>query len=241
MPILGTLINAGAILLGGIVGLVMRRQFAPKTQVAFKGILGVLVVFVGLGTCWDGLSTGGVGRFFKHLLIAVLGMMLGHMSGRLMRLQKGLSQLGQFAGRTMNDAEAGLRSWNDGFLACTVLYCLAPLAIFGSVLEGVNGHWQTLAIKAAVDGLAAMAFVGIFGWSSMAAALPVVALQGSITLLVRAVAPQILNPAMTECLLVTTGLLVFCVSLLILDIRKVELADYVPSLFWAPLIAWVWR
>jgi len=241
MPMLGTFINAGAIFLGGILGIILKRQFAPKSQVALKGILAVLIVFVGLATCWDGLSTGGVGRFFKHLLIAVLAMMLGHLTGRLLRLQKGLNQLGQFAAKKLLEADAVKPPWSDGFVACSILYCLPPVAVFGSLLEGLNGHWQTLAIKAVMDGMATMAFIGIFGWSSMAAAVPVVAFQGSITLVARVLAPQLLNQTMTECLLVTTGLLVFCVSLIILEIRKVELADYLPSLLWAPVIAWTWK
>lgn len=242
MPILGTLINAAAIVLGGVLGLTRRGQIAPKTQLALKNILGILVVIVGLSTSWSGLATGGVGRFFKHLGIAVLAMMLGHVTGRLLRLQKGLNRLGQFAGSKVGDAGQGrVVSWNDGFVACTILFCLPPIAVFGAVLDGINGHWQTLAIKAAMDGLAAMAFVSTFGWSTLAAAVPVIAFQGSLTLAVRALAPQILSPAMTDCLLATTGLLVFCIALLILEIRKIELADYLPSLLWAPFLAWVWQ
>jgi uncharacterized membrane protein YqgA involved in biofilm formation len=238
--LLGTWINAGAILLGGLWGL-LGRGLAPRTQVAIKGLLGVLVVFTGLGVSWSGLATGGVGRFAKHLLIAVVAMMLGHLTGRLLRLQDGLNRLGAHAGRAVAGTEGGGRPpWSEGFLACTILYCLPPLAVLGSVLDGVNGHWQTLALKGVMDGLATMAFVTTFGWSAMAAVVPVMALQGSLTMGVRLLAPQILSPAMTDCLLATTGLLVFCVALLILEIRKVELANYLPSLLWAPALAWAW-
>lgn len=242
MPILGTLINAGAILLGGLLGRFLHPQFAFKTQMAMKNLLGVLTVVVGLGTTWSGLATEGPGRFFKHLLIAVGAMMIGHLTGRLLHLQHSLNKLGQFAGRAVNHANQGQPvPWSEGFLSCTILYCLPPMAVLGSVLAGVNAHWQTLALKAVMDGLAAMAFVTTFGGSAVTAAIPLVAFQGSITLAVRALSPHLLvNPAMTECLLATTGLLVFSVSLIILEIRKVELADYLPSLLWAPFLAWVW-
>lgn len=238
---LGTWINAGAILLGGLLGLAGRGQAAPRTQVALKGILGVLLVFTGLGVSWSGLASGGVGRFGQHLLIAIVAMTLGKLTGQRLRLQAGVNRLGRHAGEILAGADGTRRpTWSQGFLACTILYCLAPLAFYGAVLDGVNGHWQTLALKAAMDGLAGMAFAGTFGWSALAAVVPVVALQGSLTLAVRSLAPHVLSPAMTDCLLATSGLLVFCVALLVLEIRKIELADYLPSLVWAPFLAWVW-
>jgi hypothetical protein len=195
-----------------------------------------------LSTSWSGLGAGGVWYFFKYLLIAILAMTLGRLTGRLMRLQKGLNKLGQFAGKKVADAGAGRKlPWSDGFIACAVLFCLPPMAAFGAVLDGLDGRWQTLGIKAAMDCLAMMAFVRTFGWSAMAAAVPVAAFLGSITLGAKLLAPRFLNTAMIDSLNATTGLLVFCVALIVLEFRKVELADYLPSLVWAPLLAWAWR
>lgn len=242
MLLLGTLLNAAGILLGGILGLTRRPQMNARTQVALKNLLGVLTVFVGLGTTWSGLAGGGVGKFFKFLVIAILAMTLGRLSGRLMRLQKGLNKLGRFAGKKVADAGAGSKlPWSDGFIACAVLFCLPPMAVFGAVLDGLNGRWQTLGIKAVMDCLATMAFVRTFGWSAMASVVPVAAFLGSITLAAKLLATHCLDAAMIDALNATTGLLVFCVSLILLELRKVELADYLPSLAWAPLLAWVWK
>jgi uncharacterized membrane protein YqgA involved in biofilm formation len=92
-----------------------------------------------------------------------------------------------------------------------------------------------------IDGLATMAFVGSFGWGAILAVVPVVAYQGSITLAAKFVAPWLNDPAMLNSVNATGGLLVFCIALIILELKKVELADYLPSLAWAPLITWVWR
>lgn len=244
MLMLGTYINVGGILLGGILGYALRRQFAPTIQVALKGLLGILVVFTGLAVCWQGLSggPGTVSHFFKFLLIAVLAMMLGKLTGKLLRLQKGLNKLGQFAGQKVAAAADGKRvPWHDAFTACAILFCLPPMAVFGAMLDGLNGHWQTLAIKAVMDALATMAFVSIFGSAAIVAAIPVFAFQGTITLAVRILALPHLSPPMIDALLATLGLLIFSVSLIILDLKKVELADYLPSLAFAPMLAWVWR
>ncbi|MEY2408178.1 MAG: uncharacterized protein QOF48_848 [Verrucomicrobiota bacterium] len=242
MLLLGTLLNVVGILAGGILGLTRRRQPGLPTQVALKNILGVLTVFIGLATTWSGLSTGGVGRFFQVLIIAIVAMMLGRLTGRLMHLQKGLNKLGRYAGRKVADAGDGKKiPWSDGFVACTILFCLPPMAVFGAVLDGVSHRWQTLAVKAVMDGVATMAFVRTMGWSAISAAVPVAAFLGSITLGARMLVPEILDSSRVDALHATIGLLVFCVALIILEFRKVELADYLPSLAWAPFLAWVWK
>jgi len=242
MLLLGTALNAGGILIGGIVGLLRKRPMKEKTQLALKSLIGVATVVIGLGTCWIGLSGNGVGGFFKFLLIAILSMMAGRITGRLVRLQRGLNKLGQFAGGKVGDAASGKKlPWSDGFLACAILFCLPPLGVFGAVLDGVAGRWQPLAVKAAMDALATMAFVRTFGWSAIAAVLPATAFLGSITLGSHFLTGHILNASMINALQATAGLLVFCVALIVLEFRKVELADYLPSLLWAPLLAWVWK
>ena len=90
-----------------------------------------------------------------------------------------------------------------------------------------------------MDGLAAMTFVSVFGWGVMLAAIPVVAFQGTIFLLVKSLSPTLANQSLADSILATNGLLIFCVALIILNLKKVELADYIPSLAIAPLITWL--
>src|SRR5262245_6560469 len=94
---IGTILNALGILVGGALGLLLRRQLKLSTQVAIKGLLGVLVVFVGLKTTWDNLGGGGFLLVVKQLTIVVLALTLGRLTGRLLHLQKGLNRLGQYA------------------------------------------------------------------------------------------------------------------------------------------------
>jgi len=96
-------------------------------------------------------------------------------------------------------------------------------------------------LKALMDGLATMAFVGTFGWGAMLAVVPVVAYQGTITLAAKLVAPWVADPALLNSINATGGLLVFCIALVILELKKIELADYLPSLAFAPLLTWLWR
>lgn len=240
---IGTILNAAGILLGGILGLTLRRQLTAATQVGLKGALGVLVIFVGLKTTWTSLG-GGLWPVAKQLIIVILALTLGRLTGRMLRLQKSLNSLGRYA--TARFTRAGsekTQRWSEGFITCTILFCVGPMAILGAVQDGL-GQWQTLGAKAIMDGLATMAFVGTFGWGAMLAVVPVVAYQGTISLAAKALAPFFQDPAnapLLAALNATGGLLVFCIALIILELKKIELADYLPSLAWAPFIAWLWK
>jgi len=239
----GTILNAAGILLGGVLGLTLSRQLSPRAQVAIKGLLGVMVVFVGLKATVMNLG-GGFWPIARQLTIVVLALTLGRVTGRLLQLQKRLNRLGRFANQkfsaAMQSPGPASRTWSDGFMTCTILFCVGPISILGAVQDGVDGYWQTLGVKALIDGLATMAFAAVFGWSVLVSLVPVIAYQGSITLLAKFVAPH-LAPAMLASLNATSGLLVFCIALIILELRKIELADYLPSLLFAPLLAWFWK
>lgn len=243
--IAGTVINAAGILLGGVLGLTLKRQLSPVRQNALKGLLGVLIVFFGLKATWVHLGGGGAWLVLKQLTIIVLALTFGRLAGRLLRLQKTANHLGRTAGENFTRAAAASAGtkpkWNEGFLTCTILFCAAPMAVLGAAQDGLDGYWATLALKAVIDGLATMAFVTVFGWSAMAAVIPVVALQGTISIAARYLATNAFNPAMLASTHATAGLLVFCVAMLILDLRKIEVADYLPALAFAPLITWVWK
>src|SRR5262249_31214939 len=125
-------------------------------------------------------------------------------------------------------------------ITCSLLFCVGPMAILGALQDGLDGKYQTLAVKALMDGLATMAFVTTFGWGAMLSVVPVVAYQGTITLGARLLAPFLERQALLDSVNATGGMLVFCIALVILEIKKVELADYLPSLLVAPLLAWAW-
>lgn len=239
----GTLINAGAIVLGGLAGLCLRRGIPPATQNWLKVVLGALTVFLGLRLTWLSLN-GPVLTFLKQLAIVILAMMLGKATGRLLRLQKGSNRLGQFARERCAAARPDTRGrFNDAFTVCAVLFCVAPLGPLGAIVDGLGGHYGPLVVKAAMDGLAAMGFVSLFGWGVLISALPVLAVQGTLSLLCGQYAEPFLRVhgggGLADAVVATAGLLIFSVAMLILEVRRVEVADYLPSLVFAPLLAWL--
>ena len=237
----GTILNAAGILLGGIFGLTVTRQLSPARQFALKGILGLLVIYVGLKTTWTSLG-GGLWPVTKQLIIVVLALTLGRLTGKLLRLQSLSNRLGQYAKRKIAAAGgADAHRFSEGFITCTLLFCVGPMAILGAVQDGLTGQWQTLGVKALMDGLATMAFVATFGWGAMMAVVPVVVYQGTITLGAKILEPFLQQHALMDSLNATGGLLVFCIALVILELKRIELADYLPSLAFAPLLTWLWK
>lgn len=238
---MGTILNAVGILAGGVIGLTVANRIKPSTLLVMKAMLGALTVFVGLKLTLTSLS-GSFGSVMKQLGIVVLALTLGRMTGRLLHLQKFLNGLGRYAKEryTRTDINSPQRL-SEGFITCTLLFCVGPMAIIGAAQDGLEGHWQTLGIKALMDGLATMAFVTTFGWGVMLSVIPVVAYQGTITLGARFLAPYLQDLPLMDSVNATGGLLVFCIALIILELKKIELADYLPSLAFAPLLTWWWR
>ena len=239
---IGTALNVAGILIGGLTGLVRQKPLSPANESFFKVGLGVFTVFYGLRLTWISVN-GTFAQILKQLLIAVLALMLGKMTGRLLRLQKMSNHLGRQARvRIAATKPADPNQLSEGFMTCAALFCAAPLAILGSVQDGFSGYFYPLAAKAVMDGLATMGFVLLFRWGVLLAALPVLVFQGTITLL----CAQFLGPFLATHHLVDSvnaagGLLVFSVALVMLEIKKLELADYLPSLIFAPLLAWLCR
>jgi len=240
---IGTFLNVAGILLGGVVGLVRKKPLSIVHESYFKVLLSVFTVFYGLRLTWLSLN-GSLLEILKQLLITILALGLVKLTGHALHLQSMSNRLGQYARRRMAETRPGaVSNPNDGFKTCAVLFCAAPLGILGSVQDGLSlsQYFYPLAIKAFVDGLAAMGFTFLFGWGVLLSAVPVLALQGTITL----VCGVLLEPFLGSHNLINPvnavgGLLVFCVALVMLGLKRIKLADYLPSLFFAPLISWIW-
>jgi uncharacterized membrane protein YqgA involved in biofilm formation len=236
----GTILNALGILIGGLMGLTLTRQFSQSTQLALRGLMGVFTVYIGLRMTYLSLNGNGF-QILKQVVIMVLALMVGRIIGRLLRIQKTLNRLGRSAGERFAQAKPDdPNRINEGFAICTLLFCAGPLGPLGAIQDGLMGYWEPLAIKMVMDGLAAMGFVCVFGWGVMLAAIPVIAYQGTITLAASRLAPFLESHHLLDSVNAVGGLLVFCVALIVLELKRLELADYLPSLVAAPLITWLW-
>ncbi|MGO8838748.1 MAG: DUF554 family protein [Limisphaerales bacterium] len=241
----GAFINALGILIGALLGLAMLQSLSLRTQVFFRSALGAFTIFFGLQLVWLSLPEAFLPAL-KQLFIAGVAVTLGFWLGRLLHLQKLSNHLGRYAGRLVAAAQSDApRRMGDGFIACTILFCAAPLGLLGAVTDGFPtgdsgfGYFYLLVVKAVMDGLAMTGFVRVFGWPSALSAFPVFGLFSGITLACQVWARPLLQAhGLVESVDAAAGFIACAIALMIFEVRRVELANFLPGLAVAPLLAW---
>jgi len=238
--VIGAFLNATGILLGGLFGLARRGPLSARAQIFFRNVLGALTVFFALRLVWLNVN-GTFLSCLKQLFVAALAIVLGSLLGKLLRLQTMSNRLGRYATRLLSFEDAGSpRKMADGFCACTILFWAAPLGLLGAVADGLSGYFYLLAVKAVMDGLAMISFVKMFRWPAALSAIPVFALLNAITLACRLYARPFLEARqLLDSVNTAAGLAACAVALVIFETRKVELANFLPSLAVAPLLTWL--
>jgi uncharacterized protein len=234
----GALINALGIVAGGLWGLAARKPIPPPYPLALKIMLGASMVCFGLKLAWASVN-GSWRQQLAQLGIVLLAMSLGKLVGRLLRLQKSSNALGRRATQTLASPPTH-RRLDAGFLLATGLFCAGPLALLASVQEGLNGFSPMFVVKAVIDGLAAYAFCQTFGWGVILSAMPVLALESALVRGAEWLGPVLRHhpSPMIDAINATDGLLIFCVAMIVLGLKRIEVADYFPSLAFAPLLTW---
>lgn len=191
---------------------------------------------------WRGIG-GPLSDVLIQCLILLLSLTVGSLLGRLLRLQHYSNRLGRFAQNQLQLASQNPeKSWNAGFLAGTVLFCSSPLGLMGAFFDGLSGNYAILLVKAVMDGLAVFSLAKATRWGIVVSCLPVLAVLGSLTLLGQQL-EQVAHDqtAVLASVEAVGGMLVFCASLIILELKRVPLTNYLPCLLVAAVLAWWWR
>jgi len=238
----GAFLNALAILLGSLGGLIWRAPLPARAQYILRAVLGAATMITGMVMVAENWG-GSFLLALKRLLITFLAVVLGYWVGKLLRLQDLSNRLGRLAGQRINAARKGSPGRPAaGLTACVLLLGAAPLGWLGAVEEGFTGGFYLFAIKALMDALAMMGFVQLFGWLAALSAFPILALFGGVTLLCQHMAaPFCAAHLLTDSVNSATGLVACTVSLVIFEARRVELASFLPAVVVAPVLEWLWH
>jgi len=238
----GAFFNALGILFGGLFGLALRRPLSLGTQILLRSALGASTVFSGLCLVWVSVN-GPFLAGLKQFCIAVLAVTAGSVLGKGIGMQKLSNHLGRFAGGIIAASQTGApRKVGNGFKACAVLFCAAPLGLVGAVADGLSGYFYLLAVKAVMDGFATLGLVKNFGWPTALSAFPVLLFLGAITTLCQFYArPWLELHGLVGSINTVAGLIACAVAVVIFEVRKVELANYLPALVVAPVLTWLFN
>jgi uncharacterized protein len=244
----GAILNAAGIIIGGIIGLARRRgaPMSPQSEAFLKLGLGLATIFFGLRLVWISFN-GPFLSILKQAVIPGLAIIIGKLLGRLLHLQKASNRLGSHAQKLIErNRPDDPQRFANGFNVCAILFCAAPLGILGAVHDGLatgpagTSFFYILAVKAVMDGLATMGFVTMFGWGAMLSVLPVFVFQSALILFCHIYAePFLREHSLLDSVNAVGGLVVCTVGLVIFEIKRVELADYLPALAVAPLLTWM--
>jgi uncharacterized membrane protein YqgA involved in biofilm formation len=236
----GPFLNALGILLGALFGMIHRAPLAARAQRFFRTALGAGVVFCGARLVWENLGTGFV-TGLKKLLLTALAVVLGYWVGKLLHLQTLSNHVGRVAGRWIAVAQAHPPGKPlAGLAACFLLFGAAPLGWLGAVENGMTGQCTLLGVKALMDALAMAGFVSLFGWPAALSAFPVLALFGAVTWdCEKVVAPFLVAHHLADSVMAAAGLTACLVSVVIFEVRRVELANYLPAVLVAPVLEWL--
>src|SRR5436190_577325 len=181
---IGAILNSCGILLGGTIGLASSKALSMRVEAQLRIVLASLTVIIGLRLTWLSLDGSAV-QILKQCVVLFLALTLGKLTGKLFRLQKLSNHLGHRAHQHILSVQTSpVHTVNDGFQPCTVLFCAAPLGIVGAALEGLSSSrfFYPLAVKAIIDGFAAMGLVRVLGWGVLISAIPVFTFLGLLTL-----------------------------------------------------------
>jgi uncharacterized membrane protein YqgA involved in biofilm formation len=170
------------------------------------------------------------------VLIVLGSVLIGGICGSLLRVEDRLEGVGDAIRRRVPHGRGGDRDrFVEGFVTASLVFCVGPLTILGSLDDGLGRGIDKLALKATLDGFASIAFAASLGWGVAASALVILVVQGALTLLA-ALLGDLLPDAHLAALTATGGLLLVGVGLRLLRIRSVPVADLLPALAVAPLL-----
>jgi uncharacterized membrane protein YqgA involved in biofilm formation len=210
----GTLINVATVVAGSGAGLLVGSRLPERIRQTVLSGLGLMTLVIGMSMA---LQT-------RNPLLMLASLLLGGVIGELLGLEERLQALGRYLETRVSGHSGEGSAFVKGFVTASLVFCVGPMTILGSIQDGLTGNYTLLAIKATLDGFASLAFSASLGIGVMFAALTVLIYQGALTL-----GAGLVKAVLTEAMI--TG-----IGLLLLDLKRVRVASFLPGLFIAPIL-----
>lgn len=230
---LGTLINALAIIAGGIIGMVFGKKIPERMQETLLKVNGTAVLFIGIGGVMSKMLTikdGVVNTQGSMMMISSLA--IGTVVGELLDLDGWMHRFGVcLQKKTGNGSDS---HFIEGFVSASLTVCIGAMAIIGAIADGIDGNHSVLFAKAVLDLIIVMVMSASLGKGCLFSFVPVVILQGSVTLLAKLIAPLITTAALNHISYVGS-VLIFCVGVNLVFDSKIRVANILPAILVAAL------
>lgn len=218
---LGVIANTVGILIGSLVGLLLKNGLSNRFKEIITNAIGLVAVFVGL--------SGSLSRLLlpeTHGILFIVSLALGGVIGEALRLDKLVDALKN----KIDSKFGGSGTVGVGFMNATLLFCIGAMPLIGAIEGGISGNHQTFFAKAIMDGISAIIFASTYGMGVLFSAVSVFLYQGILTLFSTALQGFLTADMIREFSLLG-GIIVFCIGLNILEIKRIKIENFVPALF----------
>lgn len=233
---LGTLINTGAIVAGGLIGLFAGKLFREEQQASIGKACGVSTMFIAIAGAMSGMLKIENGALTSgRAMLVVLCLALGTVLGELLGIEDAFERFGEWLKkRTGNEGDGG---FVNAFVTASLTVSIGAMAIVGSIQDGVMGDWSTLAVKAVLDFTIVLVMASSMGKGCAFSAIPVFVFEGGMTLLARLIAPVMTEAAIGNLSLIGS-VLIFCVGVNLVWGKQLRVANMLPAVLLAVIAAY---
>jgi uncharacterized membrane protein YqgA involved in biofilm formation len=219
--LLGSLVNSAAIILGGSIGLALKKGLSDRIASAVMNALALCVLYIGV----SGMLKG------ENILITILSMVFGTLVGEWIDLDKKINQLGdEIESRVSSENKE--HSVSNGFVTASLLFCVGAMAIVGALQSGLTGNHDTLFAKSLIDGIAAIVMASSLGIGVLLSAGLILVYEGGITLFANVLAPLLTDSVINEMTCVGS-LLIVGLALNMLKLTNLKIMNYAPAVFFS--------
>ncbi len=219
---IGTAINVVAVLIGGGIGTLVGAKLPEKMRSSAMAAIGIVTLLVGIANFIE----------FDNPLVPLVSVVVGLVVGELLDIDAALRRLGDSLERRFSKGESPV---SRAFVTTSLLFCVGPLTVIGSLEDGLTGNYDLLALKSALDFIAALTFASVLGWGVLLSAGTVFLVQGTLTF-----GAGFLEPVVTEAMIgattATGGILIVGLGLGLLELKEVRVANMLPALLIAPVL-----
>jgi uncharacterized membrane protein YqgA involved in biofilm formation len=230
----GTVVNICTIIGGAALGVLIGGRMSSRTRVLITAVLGLITILgavSALAPMWSDRYINSLPKGWT--LLAILGsLLIGGLIGSALSLETRLDSLGEKLRIRFGAHEES--SFIEGFVSASLLFAIGPLAILGSISDGMSTGTDQLLLKSSLDFFAAMAFSASLGWGVAASVIPVGIYQGAWTLVGLGLG-NILEGYQIDAMTIVGGVMLICIGMRLLKIKDIAVGNLLPALFIAPV------
>lgn len=225
----GSIVNAVVIVVGALLGMIIKGRLSERFKSIIMQALGLSVIIIGLsGTLSAIFRVSADGTLeSKDIMVMIIFLVVGSIIGEAINIEQKLNRFADFIQKKLPGSGG---NFSVGFVTATLLYCVGAMAIVGSLEEGLTGNANTLYAKSILDGISSVIFSATMGIGVLFSAIPVLLYQGSITLFAGTLKP-LLTPEVISQMSLVGNVLILGIGINLLEIRNIKVANMLPAVF----------